>query len=219
MEKPTLIIGTDHGGFDLKEAVVAYLKGQGYDIEDIGCYSEDSVDYPDYANKVASAVVSGEKSLGILCCTTGIGMSVAANRFPGIQAAVVTDVDLAAKTRVHNNTNVLCLAGDFTSAEEAGKIVDAWLGAEFESSGRHERRVGKMNSCGAAVSAPHVAAVDPEIYAVIEAEEERQSGNIELIASENFASKAIQQAQGSCLTNKYAEGYPGKRWYGGCENV
>lgn len=219
MEKPTLIIGTDHGGFELKEAVVDHLKGQGYDVEDIGCFSTESVDYPDYANLVASSVVSGKKDLGILCCTTGIGMSVAANRFPGIQAAVVTDVALAAKTRVHNNTNVLCLAGDFTSAEVAGQIVDAWLGAEFDAGGRHERRVAKMNSCGASVSAPHVAATDPEIYSVIQREEERQTENIELIASENFASKAIQQAQGSCLTNKYAEGYPGKRWYGGCENV
>lgn len=219
MDKPTLIIGTDHGGFELKEAVVAHLKGQGYEVEDIGCFSSESVDYPDYANLVAGAVVSGKKDLGILCCTTGIGMSVAANRFPGIQAAVVTDVALAAKTRVHNNTNVLCLAGDFNTAEEAGEIVDSWLGAEFDAGGRHERRVAKMNACGAAVSAPNVAVVDPEIYAVIEEEEARQAGNIELIASENFASKAIQQAQGSCLTNKYAEGYPGKRWYGGCENV
>lgn len=219
MDKPTLIIGTDHGGFELKEAVVAHLKGSGYDVEDIGCFSKESVDYPDYANAVAQSVVSGQKDLGILCCTTGIGMSVAANRYPGIQSAVVTDVDLAAKTRVHNNTNVLCLAGDFTTAEEAGAIVDAWLGAEFDAGGRHERRVAKMNSCGASVSAPHVAVTDPEIYSVIQEEEERQTGNIELIASENFASKAVQQAQGSCLTNKYAEGYPGKRWYGGCENV
>jgi len=146
-------------------------------------------------------------------------MSVAANRYPGIQAAVVTNPDLAAKTRVHNNTNVLCLAGDFNTAAEGAAIVDAWLGASFESGGRHERRVNKMNNCGAATSAPRVAVVDPEIYHVIEEEEARQAGNIELIASENFASRAVQQAQGSCLTNKYAEGYPGRRWYGGCENV
>ena len=219
MDKPSLIIGTDHGGFELKEAVVAHLKSNGYDVEDIGCYSTESVDYPDYANRVASAVVSGEKDLGILCCTTGIGMSVAANRFPGIQAAVVTDAELAAKTRVHNDTNVLCLAGQFTSGDQVGAIVDSWLGAEFDAGGRHERRVNKMNACGAAVSAPNVALVDPDIYSVIEGEEKRQIDHLELIASENFASKAVQQAQGSCLTNKYAEGYPGKRWYGGCEEV
>jgi len=219
MEKPTLIIGTDHGGFELKEAVLAHLKGKGYDVEDAGCYSKESVDYPDYAAKIAGAVATGQKDLGILCCTTGIGMSVAANRYSGIQAAVVTTPDLAARTRVHNDTNVLCLAGDFTSGAEGAAIVDAWLGAEFESGGRHERRVGKMNSCGVPVSAPNVAVTDPEIFHVIEEEAARQSGNIELIASENFASKAVQQAQGSCLTNKYAEGYPGRRWYGGCENV
>lgn len=219
MDKPSLIIGADHGGFELKEAVVAHLKSNGYDVEDIGCYSTESVDYPDYANRVARAVVSGEKDLGILCCTTGIGMSIGANRFPGIQAAVVTDADLATKTRVHNDTNVLCLAGQFTSGEEAGAIVDSWVGAEFDAGGRHERRVNKMNGCGAAVSAPNVAVVDPDIYSVIEGEERRQIDHLELIASENFASKAVQQAQGSCLTNKYAEGYPGKRWYGGCEEV
>lgn len=219
MEKPSIIIGTDHGGFELKQAVVSHLQGAGYDVEDVGSHDKESVDYPDYANLVAGAVASGQKPLGILCCTTGIGMAIAANRFAGVQAAVVTDPDLAAKTRVHNDTNVLCLAGDFTNPEEAAAIVDAWLGADFEDGGRHERRVEKMNSCGAAVSAPSVAVTDPAIYEVIEEEEARQAGNIELIASENFASKAVQQAQGSCLTNKYAEGYPGKRWYGGCENV
>ena len=219
MEKPTLIIGTDHGGFELKEAVLAHLKGKGYDIEDAGCFSKESVDYPDYAAKIAGAVATGRRDFGILCCTTGICMAVAANRFSGVQAAVVTSPDLAARTRLHNDTNVLCLAGDFTSGPEGAAIVDAWLGAEFESGGRHERRVAKMNSCGVPVSAPHVAVTDPEIFHVIEEEAARQSGNIELIASENFASKAVQQAQGSCLTNKYAEGYPGRRWYGGCENV
>lgn len=219
MEKPTLIIGTDHGGFELKEAVLSHLKGKGYDIEDVGCFSTESVDYPDYAALVAGAVATGRRDLGILCCTTGIGMSVAANRFSGIQAAVVTNPDLAVRTRVHNDTNVICLAGDFTSGADGAAIVDAWLGASFESGGRHERRVKKMNSCSVGVSAPNVAVTDPAIFHVIEEEAARQSGNIELIASENFASKAVQQAQGSCLTNKYAEGYPGRRWYGGCENV
>ncbi len=219
MDKPTLIIGTDHGGYDIKEAALAWLKEQGYEVEDIGCYSKDPVDYPDYARTVAEAVLTGKHDLGILCCTTGIGMAIAANRFSDIQAAVVTDPHVAAKTRIHNNTNVLCLAGEFTPNEEVGPILEAWLGAAFEDDGRHGRRVGKMNACGYATRAPHLAITDPEIYEVIEEEEKRQSGNIELIASENFASRAIQEAQGSCLTNKYAEGYPGRRWYGGCENV
>ncbi|MEM7698103.1 MAG: ribose 5-phosphate isomerase B [Verrucomicrobiota bacterium] len=219
MARPHIIIGTDHGGFDLKEAIVAHLRTAGYEVDDVGSHSKDSVDYPDYAQAVSVKVLASPDSLGILCCTTGIGMAIAANRFPGVQAAVVTDAGLAEKTRIHNNTNVLCLAGDFTSAEESCEIVDAWLGAAFESDGRHGRRVGKMNACGAATSAPNLAVTDPAIYDVVIREEARQSGNIELIASENFASKAVQQAQGSCLTNKYAEGYPGKRWYGGCEIV
>ncbi len=203
----------------MKDAAVAHLKAAGYEIEDIGAFDTASVDYPDYAATVAKAVTSGAKDLGILCCTTGIGMAIAANRFTGVQAAVVTDAKLAEKTRTHNQTNVLCLAGELTETSEAGSILDAWLGADFDESSRHGRRVGKMNSCGAAVSAPHLAYVDPDVFAVVEHEESRQSGNIELIASENFASKAVQQAQGSCLTNKYAEGYPGRRWYGGCEEV
>ena len=219
MSKPSIIIGTDHGGFELKEAIVSHLKGSGYDVEDIGCYSKESVDYPDYANHVAGSVATGKKDLGILCCTTGIGMSIAANRFAGVQAAVVTDADLAAKTREHNDTNVLCLAGNYNTGEEAAAIVDAWLGSAFDDGGRHERRVNKMNTCGIAVAAPHLQVTDSAIADVIAEEEERQKNNIELIASENFASKAVQQTQGSCLTNKYAEGYPGKRWYGGCENV
>lgn len=219
MEKPSIIIGTDHGGFELKEAVAAHLRAGGYEVEDTGCFSKESVDYPDYARIVATAVVTGRRDLGILCCTTGIGMSIAANRYPGIQAAVVSDPALAAKTRIHNDTNVLCLAGELTAAADAGAIVDAWLGAAFDGEGRHGRRVGKLNDCGTLVSAPRLAVTDPEIYGIVEEEEARQRGNIELIASENFASRAVQQAQGSCLTNKYAEGYPGRRWYGGCENV
>jgi len=219
MQKPSIIIGTDHGGFELKQTVVSHLKRGGYGVEDIGCFSTESVDYPDYANQVAAAVATGKKNLGILCCTTGIGMSVAANRHCGVQAAVVTDPKLAAKTRVHNNTNVLCLAGQINTKEEITEIIDAWLGAEFEVGSRHERRVAKMNACSILTTAPQLLGTDPEIAEIIAEEEERQSHNIELIASENFASKAVQQAQGSCLTNKYAEGYPGKRWYGGCENV
>lgn len=219
MEKPNITIGADHGGFEIKEVLIDHLKSHGYPVQDLGCYSTESVDYPDYANLVAGAVAEGKADLGILCCTTGIGMSIAANRHPGVQAAVATDPDLAAKTRQHNDTNVLCLAGSLTAKDQIAPIVDAWLAASFEDGGRHRRRVDKLNAVGIAVTAPQLAVTDPAVLSVIEKEEIRQSSNVELIASENFASKAIQQAQGSCLTNKYAEGYPGKRWYGGCENV
>ncbi|MCB1232878.1 MAG: ribose 5-phosphate isomerase B [Verrucomicrobiae bacterium] len=218
-----VIVGADHGGYDLKQAVIAHLEAKGVEFEDIGTHSTDSVDYPDYAHRVANGVASGEFTFGILCCTSGVGMSIAANRHPGIQAAIALDTDSAALIRQHNNTNVLCLSGSKTSNDEAIAIVDTWLTTPFEG-GRHERRVSKVNDASACSGGhPHIGAqliaTDPDIAAAIAAEEDRQSNNIELIASENFASRAIQQAQGSCLTNKYAEGYPGKRWYGGCENV
>jgi glycine hydroxymethyltransferase len=219
----SVIIGADHGGFSLKEALVAHLKGRGVPVEDIGTHSADAVDYPDYAHRVAGAVSGGQHPFGILCCTSGIGMSIAANRHAGVQASVVFEIEDAVQTRQHNDSNVLCLSGAKTDNAKAIEIVDAWLATEFEG-GRHERRVKKANdasACGAGMShvGPQLIATDPEIARAVAAEEERQAGNIELIASENFASRAIQQAQGSCLTNKYAEGYPGKRWYGGCENV
>ena len=123
----------------------------------------------------------------------------------------------AALARQHNNANVLCLAGKTTPPDEARKIVDAFLHAQFEG-GRHERRVNKMETRIIPTDL-RLQAVDPEIAEAIEHERQRQQENIELIASENFTSPAVMEAQGSVLTNKYAEGYPKKRWYGGCENV
>ncbi|MEM7146718.1 MAG: ribose 5-phosphate isomerase B [Verrucomicrobiota bacterium] len=211
---PSISIGADHGGFDLKEAVVLSLRNQGHEVNDLGPDSKDSVDYPDYAQKVCTDVLSGKHDLGILVCTTGIGMSMAANRFEGIRAALVFDTDSAEMTKKHNNANVLCLAGGKTSPEEGQAIVRAWLDTPFEG-GRHERRVDKIEAANTAA----IAEVDPDVANAIALERERQRNNIELIASENFASAAVREAQGSVLTNKYAEGYPRKRWYGGCENV
>ncbi|MCB1091027.1 MAG: RpiB/LacA/LacB family sugar-phosphate isomerase, partial [Verrucomicrobiae bacterium] len=122
----SVIIGADHGGFTLKEAIVSHLKARGVPVEDIGTYSTESVDYPDYAHQVAGAVATGRFPFGILCCTSGVGMSIAANRHPGVQASVVFDADDAVITRQHNNSNVLCLSGAKTSAEKAAEIVDAW---------------------------------------------------------------------------------------------
>jgi len=209
--KQRVIVAADHGGIGLKETVVAYLKEQGYPFKDIGTHSTDSVDYPDYAHEVAAAILDGDYDTGILCCTSGIGMSIAANRHPGIQASVVFDPEAAAITREHNRSNILCLSGKSTDASTAKKIIGAYLGASFEG-GRHARRVGKFDS-------GDIRSVDPRIADAIDAEGARQRDNIELIASENFASRAVRAAQGSLLTNKYAEGYPGRRWYGGCENV
>ncbi len=212
---PSVAIAADHGGVALKNALVQKLKASGRVHRDFGTNSQESVDYPDFAGAVCAAVTSGEFDFGVLICTTGIGMSIAANRHPAIRAALVHDAKTAAITRAHNNANVLCLAGATTAPETAASILDTFLSTDFEG-GRHARRVGKIGSGSIAGS---LASADPEIAALVASEVGRQSSNIELIASENFTSAAVMEAQGSVLTNKYAEGYPGKRWYGGCEFV
>jgi glycine hydroxymethyltransferase len=210
-------LGADHGGFELKESLKAHLRERGLSFSDLGTDSNESCDYPDYALAVANAVANGSAELGLLVCTTGIGVSMTANKVAGIRAALVSDAATATITRQHNDANVLCLAGKTTSVESAKKILDAFLAAKFEG-GRHDRRVRKMDVKFAA-AALRLRNVDPEIATVIDHERQRQQENIELIASENFTSPAVMEAQGSVLTNKYAEGYPKKRWYGGCENV
>ena len=212
----TLAIGSDHGGLALKNAVVAHLQATGYAVEDLGTHDGASVDYPDYAELVSERVLDGRADAGILVCTTGIGMCIAANRHAGIQASLVSDAATAAITREHNASNILCLAGKTTPVSTAKEIVDTWLKTPF-AGGRHGRRVDKMNTQAHPLSI--LATADPLVAEIIRGEQHRQQSNIELIASENFTSKAVMAAQGSCLTNKYAEGYPGKRWYGGCEEV
>jgi glycine hydroxymethyltransferase len=142
---------------------------------------------------------------------------MAANKHPGIRAALVWTEALAVTSRHHNNANVLCLGSKNVTPEVAVKIVDAFLKTEFEG-GRHERRLNKLETPLVAPSL-RIRNVDPAVADAIEHERVRQQENIELIASENFTSPAVMEAQGSVLTNKYAEGYPKKRWYGGCENV
>ena len=213
----TLALGADHGGYELKEALKKHLSQQGVAVTDFGANSKESSDYPDYARAVASSVAEHHHELGLLVCTSGVGMSIAANKVPGARAALVWDEQTGAMARQHNNANVLCLAGKGTAPETAKKIVDAFLHASFEG-GRHERRVNKLEPTLALMDL-RLKTADPEIAQSIDRERQRQQENIELIASENFTSPAVMEAQGSVLTNKYAEGYPKKRWYGGCENV
>lgn len=204
-------IGADHAGVVLKEMIVELLRDWGHQVHDVGTGSKASCDYPDFANAVAKDIVDGRSDRGVLICRTGIGMCMAANRWPGIRAAVCRTPQAAIISRHHNDSNVLCIGASFVSSDEAGELLEAWLHADFEH-GRHVRRLIKA-------SGSPLAASDPELAALIGEEEQRQINNIELIASENFASRAVREAQGSVLTNKYAEGYPGKRWYGGCEAV
>ena len=216
--KAAIAIGADHGGFELKETLKKYLEQRGESVADFGANSKQaSDDYPDFAQLVAQSVASHKGQVGILICTSGIGMSMAANKVSGVRAALVADEHSAMMARQHNDANVICLGASQVSAEEAKKIVESFLNAQFEG-GRHERRVGKMET-NMVRSDLKLKAVDPDIANAIEHERVRQMENIELIASENFVSPAVMEAQGSVLTNKYAEGYPKKRWYGGCENV
>ncbi len=208
----TFAIGADHGGFHLKEALKAHLAKKGVRVQDHGTSSTESTDYPDFAKLVAESVASQQAKFGLLVCTTGVGMSITANKVAGVRAALVFNDQMAATARQHNDANILCLGEKQTTPEQAIKMVDAFLGATFEG-GRHERRVGKIEV------AQRLENVDPEIARVVRHERRRQQENIELIASENLTSPAVMEAQGSVLTNKYAEGYPGKRWYGGCEFV
>ena len=214
-----IAIGSDHGGYALKAQLVELLKEKDVSVEDLGCDNAESVDYSDYAAAVADQVSNAIVDQGIIVCTTGIGVSITANKFPRVRAALCMNAEMASLTRQHNNANVLCLSGKYTTAQEAADILEAWLNAEFEG-GRHERRVGKIKDY-ACESAGTIAVhdTDPEIYAIIKEEDKRQKENLELIASENIVSKAVREVQGSRLTNKYAEGYPAKRWYNGCEWV
>ena len=210
-------VGADHAGFELKESLKAHLQKRGILFRDFGTASSESADYPDFAQAVAQSVTANQGQLGLLVCASGIGMSIAANKVPGARAALVCDEKMASLARQHNDANILCLGGKFFEPEHARRIVDAFLDAKFEG-GRHERRVQKLE-ISSTPAALKLAAVDPDIARAIRAERQRQQENIELIASENFTSPAVMEAQGSVLTNKYAEGYPGKRWYGGCQHV
>ncbi len=136
-------LGSDHGGYALKEHVKSYLEGLGHTVLDCGTHSTESCDYPDFGRAAAQAVADGRCERGIVVCTTGIGISMAANKVRGIRCALCRDLLSAQLTRQHNNANMLALAGGFTGPFEAEHIVDAFLTTQFEG-GRHERRVSKV---------------------------------------------------------------------------
>lgn len=140
-----IALGCDHGGLNLKEAIKKHLKENGYEVTDFGTNSTDSVDYPNYALQVCQSVTKQESDYGILCCGTGIGMSIAANKINGILASVVGDTFSAKATKEHNNSNVLCLGERVTGEGLALTIVDTWLQAEFQG-GRHENRVNQVKN-------------------------------------------------------------------------
>lgn len=138
-----IVIGSDHAGYELKEAVKAKLEREGYEITDVGTYSPDSVDYPKYGHAVGKAVVSGEADRGIAICGTGIGISIAANKVPGIRAGVVSSVWQAEMTKAHNDANVLCMGARVVDEELAFAMVDKWLETEFMGD-KHLRRINEI---------------------------------------------------------------------------
>lgn len=140
----TIAIGADHAGFALKERLKKWLETNGHRTKDFGTYTEESVDYPDFAHPVAEAVEKKEFDLGLLICGSGNGVAMSANKHEGIRAAICWNEDLAALAREHNDANILCLPARFVKPDEAERILDRFLNSSFEG-GRHARRVGKIN--------------------------------------------------------------------------
>ena len=138
-----IVIGSDHGGLDLKEEIKKLLEARGIPCEDLGTGNSDSVDYPDFGQAVASRVSSGAAEKGILVCGTGIGMSIVANKYPGVRAALATDVFMATMAKEHNNANILVLGGRVIEHDKAREMVAAWLDTEF-AGGRHQKRLDKI---------------------------------------------------------------------------
>ena len=141
-----IAMGCDHGAFALKNVVKAHLEGKGYEVCDFGTYSLDSCDYPDFAEKAAKAVASGECEKGIVLCTTGIGISIAANKVKGIRCALLHDTWSAKMTREHNDTNMMAMGAAIVGELLAKQIVDTWLGTEFSGEAKHQRRIDKITA-------------------------------------------------------------------------
>ncbi len=140
-----IAVGCDHGGFEHKNAIAEHLKERGFEVTDYGIYEVKSVDYPDIAEKLCDSIVNGENELGILVCGTGIGMSIAANKVKGIRAAACSEHFSAKYTRLHNNSNVLCLGGRVIGVGTAIELVDLFVDTSFEG-GRHQTRVDKITA-------------------------------------------------------------------------
>lgn len=142
-DEAMFVIASDHGGLELKEAVTEFLRRRGIEVRDLGTVNNDSVDYPDFGERVARAVSRGEAERGILICGTGIGMSIVANKFPRVRAALVSDEFTARMSKEHNNANILVMGGRTQNAEQACRMVATWLDSRFEG-GRHQARLEKI---------------------------------------------------------------------------
>lgn len=242
-------LGADHAGYEAKERVREWLAARGVEVSDHGARSAEPCDYPDIAFAVAGAVAAGRAERGILLCGSGIGVSIAANKVAGVRAALATSPEMARTSRAHNDANVLALPARIMPLPEILESIGAWLDTPFdggrharrvEKIARHEGLAGGSPAgaageaaaegagaaAGAADEPPRGAGStavldrwDPEVGRAIRGEIRRMHWGLELIASENVASEAVLEAMGSVMTNKYAEGYPRRRYYGGCEFV
>ena len=141
-----IAFGSDHGGFEYKNAIIKHLEDRGFECLDCGCFDDSSCDYPDYAKKVAASVASGECGLGILVCGTGIGMSICANKVPGIRASVCTNEFMTKATKEHNDANILCLGARVIDEDLAIKLADIFVDTPFSNDERHIRRINKLES-------------------------------------------------------------------------
>ncbi len=212
-------LACDHAGLEYKKQLIETLKELNISYIDCGTNSSDSVDYPDYAKKVVEEIKEERATYGILVCGTGIGMSITANKFHGIRAALCHNEFTAQYARMHNNANILIIGARTTDIKIAREMLKIWINTNFEG-GRHQIRLNKINSFEKETGGlTRLKESDPEIYNTIKQEIDRQEFKLEMIASENYASDAVMEALGTVLTNKYAEGYPGKRYYGGCTYV
>ena len=211
-----IAITSDHAGFELKQKIRTNLESNGIGVTDLGPKNIEPVDYPDYGKAIANQILEGKADKGIALCGTGIGISISANRFKGIRAALCHNSETAKQARKHNNANIIAIGARHINFENAIACINTFLETEFEGN-RHNRRINKLDD-----EIPKIKETDLEDKELSDAladELDRQQNTVELIASENFASSNILYYQGSVLTNKYAEGYPGKRYYGGCEFV
>jgi len=138
-----IAVGADHAGYELKKVIIDFLKDKGHKVEDFGCYSEESIDYPDYAHPVCESIEKGTNKYGVLICGSGNGISMAANKHPGIRAALSWSAEIAELGRLHNNANIVSIPARFVSEESALKIIEAFFSTEFEG-GRHQTRVDKI---------------------------------------------------------------------------
>ncbi len=216
ISKLKIAITSDHAGFELKQKIRYNLENLGVGVLDLGPNNSEPVDYPDFGKAIAEEIIKGYADRGIALCGSGIGISISANRFKGVRAALCHNVETATQARMHNDANIIAIGARNTKLEDAIDCVKAFLNTDFEGD-RHIKRVAKLDEKNTNIS--DFGSEDLELSNALARELDRQQNTVELIASENFTSRSIMKYQGSVLTNKYAEGYPGKRYYGGCEFV